>query len=173
MSEKKTAMYRFLFILGFFFFIGCSVSEPKMEKFGPLSSDVFLNKPLGFPLTMSNFEFELGEDYRERTFIRTLSSDTSRKDTIYRFTKKGNSFIFYRTQNGKTSFLSAKIRHKKTPLTGNFHPGVSREMLNQGFTDINFTLDTCKFDNGRRQAVFIFNDKDKLKEIQLNNYYKR
>jgi len=166
-------MHRYIFILGFFFLIGCAVSEPKMEKLPSISSDDFLDEPLDFPLNISEFESEIGEDYRKRTFIRTLSSDTSRKDTIYRFKRKGNSFIFYRTQTGKSSFLTAKIRHKKTPLTGNFHPGISREMLNQGFTDITFTLDTCKFDNGRRQAVFIFNDRDKLKEIQLNNFYKR
>lgn len=166
-------MFRFFFILGFFFLIGCSVSEPKMEKLQPISSEAFLNKPLSFSLNLSDFESGKMEDYRKRVFIRTLSSDTSRKDTIYRFTKKGNSFIFYRTQTGKSAFLTAKIRNKKTLLTGNFHPGISREKLNQGFTDITFTLDTCKFDNGRRQAVFIFNNKDKLKEVQLNNYYKR
>jgi len=166
-------MYRYVFLSGLFFFLGCSVSEPQMNKLKPVSSDDFLNKPLAFQLNMSDFVSEMGEDYRKRTFIRTLSSDTSRKDTIYRFTKKENSFIFYRTQTGKSSFLTAKIRNKKTLLTGNFHPGVSRKKINQGFTDITFTLDTCKFDNGKRQAVFIFNDKDKLHEVQLNNYYKR
>lgn len=166
-------MYRFILILGFFFLIGCSVSEPKMENLQPVNSDDFLNEPLGFQLNMSDFESEKGQDYRKRTFIRTLSSDTSRKDTIYKFIRKGNSFIFYKTQKGKTSFLTAKIRYKKTPLAGNLRPGVSREMLNQNFTDRTFTLDTCKFDNGKRQAVFIFNDKDKLKEVQLNNFYKR
>jgi len=166
-------MNKFVCMLGFFFLVGCSVSEPKMDKLQQVTIDVFLNKPLGFQLNMGDFKSGKGQDYRKRTFIRTLSSDTSRKDTIYKFTKKGNSFIFYRTQTGKSSFLTAKIRHKKTLLNGNFHPGVSRELLNKTFTDITFTLDTCKVDNGKRQAVFIFNDKDKLKEIQLNNFYKR
>ncbi len=166
-------MYRLGFIFGILFLIGCSVSEPKMKEFQPLSSDIFLNEPFSFKLDIETFESEMGEDYRKRTFIRTLSSDTTRKDTIYKFVRKKNSFIFYRTTKGKSSFLSARIRYKKTLFSGNFYPGISRQELNQVFTDMDFDLDTCKFDNGKRQAVFIFNDNDKLQEVQLNNYYKR
>ena len=166
-------MSKLIYLFGFLFFIGCAASDTGSHDLQSIKSETFLKQPFHFNLEMKYFETEKGDEYRRRRFIRTLSSDTSRKDTLYKFLRKGNSFIFYKTQYGRKSFLTAVIRHKKTLFNGNFHIGMARSKLNQVFTDQVFLDDTCKMESSSRQAVFIFDDKNKLQEVQLNGFFKK
>jgi len=166
-------MSKCIFLFSFLLLMGCASSDTGSTDLQPITSKMFLEQPLPFNLEMEYFEDEKGDEYRRRRFIRTLSTDTTRKDTLYKFLRKSNSFIFYKTQQGKRSFLTAIIRHKKTLFNGNFHVGMSRPMINQVFTDQVFIDDTCKIESSDRQAVFIFNDKDKLQEVQLNDFFKK
>jgi hypothetical protein len=166
-------MSKLIYLLGLLLFMGCAASDTGSQDLQSITSEAFMKQPFHFNLEMTYFEKEKGDEYRRRRFIRTISSDTSRKDTLYKFLRKGNSFIFYKTQYGRKSFLTAVIRHKKTLFNGNFHIGMTRSMINQVFTDQVFIDDTCKMESSSRQAVFIFDDKDKLQEVQLNDFFKK
>jgi hypothetical protein len=166
-------MSKFIFLFSFLLLLGCAASDTATQNIQPITSETFLRQPFSFSLNMEYFEKEKGDEYRRRRFIRTLSTDTNRRDTLYKFLRKGNSFIFYKTQYGKKSFLTSVIRYKKTLFNGNFHIGMSRPAINQVFTDKEFLDDTCKIESADRQAVFIFNDKDKLQEVQLNDFFQK
>ncbi len=166
-------MSKFIFLISFLLLMGCAASETGSRDLQSVTTKTFLEQPFPFSLEMKYFEEEKGDVYRRRGFIRTLSTDTTRKDTLYKFLRKGNSFIFYKTQQGKKSFLTAVIRHKNTLFNGNFHVGMPRTAINKVFADENFVNDTCELKSPERQAVFIFGDKNKLTEVQLNDFFKQ
>lgn len=166
-------MIKYIFVFCFLVLIGCSASNTGSHNLQQVSGETFLKQPFSFNLEMNYFEIEKSDEYRRRRFIRTLSTDTTRKDTLYKFLRKGNSFIFYKTQRGRTSFLTAVVRNKKTLFNGNFRVGMSKSLIDQVFTDKNFDRDTCRIESPDRQAVFIFDDKDKLQEVQLNDFFKK
>jgi len=141
------------------------------QQLQPETTNAFLNAPFAFALNLSAFDTKKSEEYRRRTFIRTLSSDTTRKDTIYKYIHKQNSFMFYKTRQGQSFFLTATIRNKQTCFRNGLHVGSARARVQRAFIDFDCVADTCKFENDQRQAVFIFKN-NTLQEVQLNNYYK-
>lgn len=156
----------------FLLLVGCAVQTKQAEPVEPVDSNSFLAQPFSYPLTLQYFQEEKKDDFKLRRFIRTLGSDTTRKDTIYKFSRKKDSYLFYKTRDHKSFFLTATLKNKQTHFRGGLHPGMKKTEFMKQITGITSAEDTLKIQSSERQAIFIFGKSGQLTEIQLNNYFK-
>ena len=164
-------MRQIIFILLLLFLVSCSARELETNSYTPLTIDDLLKKPMDIPLKMEAFDSAY-KKFKPKVFIRTLSS-TQRKDTIYRYYRKSTSFIFYRTVDEKTFFLTARIRDDLIALRNNIRIGQNEELLSRKIIEFPEVVnDTVRLRNEKRQLIFVF-DQSELKEITINNYYKK
>ena len=118
-------MMRFLFLIIWVALLtACGTMRHPEQQLEPETTDAFLNAPFSFALKLPAFESEKGDEYRRRTFIRTLSSDTTRKDTIYKYIHKKNSFMFYKTRRGQSFFFFFIIRKKQPGFRNGLDVGI-------------------------------------------------
>ena len=135
---------------------GCAVQTQQAGPAEPVDSESFLEQPFSNPLTLQYFQEVKKDDFRLRRFIRTLGSDTTRKDTIYKFSKKNDSYLFYKTRDHKSFFLTATLKNKQTHFRGGLHPGMKKTEFMKQITGITSAEDTLKIQSSARQAIFIF-----------------
>ena len=138
----------------------------------PLTTDAFLQRPFNCDLSLQAFKEELGKQFRLKTFTRDIEETVNQKDTIYQFIQGKNTFVFYSSHNHETSFLTSKIGDQQIALSNCIRIDMKRSRLEELIVDFPSGLkDTVRFDNGQRQAVFIFRG-NRLQKVHINNYFK-
>jgi hypothetical protein len=137
-----------------------------------LTTEDFLEKPFYFDLSIDSLSQAQGKLFDRTRFLRKIEQRQGSKDTIYRFRHQKNTLIFYRSPNGSSSFLTARVGDASLELRNCIRVGMPRVRLEERMTDFPSDFsDTVSIDNNQRQAVFIF-EKSRLKEVFINNYFR-
>jgi hypothetical protein len=150
------------------FFSNCA-SEKVIPEREPIPRSNLLENPLDIPLNKSAFDSAY-KKFKPKIFVRNLSSE-ERKDTIYKYSKKKTSFIFYKTTKQESFFLTATIKDDQIRLRNGISVGLTRDELASRIKDFpEKDSDTIKINNTNRQMIFIF-EQSNLNKIHINNYF--
>ncbi|MGE0087865.1 MAG: hypothetical protein AB7S50_00135 [Bacteroidales bacterium] len=159
-----------LFIL-LFVLAGCSTVQNTVQKYSPITTEKFLEKPFGFEESIHNFSSKENPSFKVQKLLRKNTHYPEKTDTIYDFRYKKSQIFFYKTYTGKEFLLAGKILNSQIELVNGIKVGLPKSVFTDRFSEnLTFTGDSLQLISEGTKYTFIFK-KDKLYRINIDNYF--